>query len=65
MSELDKEPDILSDKDVARILFKEKCKPSSWKTCQKLAREGRIRGQKIGQNWRFHKDAVRDFLLSK
>jgi excisionase family DNA binding protein len=59
------EDEIYNDRQVAKILFKDTLKPNSWKTIQKMARQGLIRGQKIGRGWRFHKDAVKDFLLRK
>lgn len=52
---------ILTDREVAGIL--KLGKVNSWKTVQKLAREGRIRGQKIAGKWRFHPSAVEDFLM--
>lgn len=30
----------------------------------KLAQEGKVPGQKIGKHWRFHKDAIDDWLKS-
>lgn len=63
MTEMD---DVLTDREVAQILFKDQCKPFSWKSVQRLARLGEIRGNQIGRgSWRFHKDAVKDFLLKK
>lgn len=31
-------------------------------TLYRLAQEGRLPGQKIGKHWRFHKEAVDDWL---
>lgn len=31
-------------------------------TLYKLAREGKLPGQKVGRHWRFHKDAVDSWL---
>ncbi len=28
----------------------------------KLAQEGKVPGQKVGKHWRFHKDAIDDWL---
>lgn len=56
--------DVLTDRELARFLFKDKCRPTSWKTIQKMARDGDIRGQQIGRgSWIFHMDAVKDFLM--
>jgi excisionase family DNA binding protein len=34
-------------------------------TLYKLAQEGSIPGQKVGKHWRFHKDAVDDWLRQR
>ena len=31
-------------------------------TLYKLAQEGSVPGQKVGKHWRFHKDAIDDWL---
>jgi len=31
-------------------------------TAYKLAQEGKVPGQKVGRHWRFHKEAVEDWL---
>ena len=31
-------------------------------TLYKLAQEGKLPGQKVGRHWRFHRDAVDDWL---
>jgi len=31
-------------------------------TTYKLAQEGKLPGQKVGRHWRFHKEAVEDWL---
>jgi len=31
-------------------------------TLYKLVREGRVPSQKVGRHWRFHKDAIDDWL---
>lgn len=55
---------VMTDRDVAKLLFKERHTTNSFKTIQKFAREGKIRGQQIGRrSWLFHEDAVRDFLM--
>lgn len=51
--------EVLTDRQLADIM------KVHWKTIQHLARLGDIRGQKIGKKWRFHRDAVRDYLLSR
>jgi len=33
-------------------------------TLYKLAQEGRLPGQKVGRQWRFHKDAIDRWLAS-
>lgn len=64
MEELNQQEEVMSDREVAKFLFKERCKPTSWRTIQKMARQGKIRGQQIGMGgWVFHRDAVRDFLM--
>lgn len=57
--------EIVTDRELAKLLFKGALwSPTSWKTVQRMAREGLIRGQKVGRGgWVFHKDAVRDFLM--
>lgn len=51
----------LTDRDVAAMLkLRNK---TSWKTVQKYAREGKILGKQIGNQWRFHPIAVENFLL--
>ena len=34
-------------------------------TIYKLSREGALPAQKIGRNWRFHKDVIDDWLKGK
>ena len=34
-------------------------------TLYKLAQEGKVPGQKVGKHWRFHKDAVDNWLASR
>lgn len=64
MEELIKEDEIIDDRTLAKLLFKERCKPTSWRTIQKMARQGLIKGRQIGMGgWVFHRDAVRDFLM--
>lgn len=60
-----RDAEIITDKELAAILFKDELKPTSWKTIQKMARSGDIKGKQVGRSWRFHRDAVRDFLLSR
>ena len=31
-------------------------------TLYKLAQEGKVPGQKVGKHWRFHRDAIDDWL---
>ncbi len=62
-SSLNKEDDVLSDREVANMVFKDDLKPSSFRSIQKLAREGVIKGVLVGGKWRFHREAVRDFLM--
>lgn len=57
--------DILDDREVAKLLFGAKCKTNSWKTIQRMARNNEIRGKLVGRQWRFHREAIRDFLFKK
>ena len=34
-------------------------------TLYKLAQEGKIPGQKVGRHWRFHKDAIDEWLKNQ
>ena len=34
-------------------------------TLYKLAQEGALPGQKVGKHWRFHKDAIDDWLARR
>lgn len=64
MEELNNQEIIMSDRELAKFLFKDKCKENSWRTVQKMAREGTIRGQQIGRGgWVFHIEAIKDFLM--
>lgn len=58
-----KEDEILSDKQIAEMVFKDRLKANSYKTIQKLAREGAIKGVLVGKSWRFNREAVHDFLM--
>lgn len=60
-----KEDCIYSDRDVAKLLFKDKMTPWSVKTVQQWARSGELRGRKTGYRWTFYGRAVKDFLLRK
>lgn len=35
---------------------------TSRSTLYKLAQDGKLPGQKVGRRWRFHKDAIGDWL---
>jgi excisionase family DNA binding protein len=37
----------------------------STSTLYKLAQDGALPGQKLGKRWRFHKDAIDDWLKSQ
>lgn len=64
MEDLNKEEEIMTDREVAKFLLKDKWKPNSWRTIQKMAREGKLNGKQMGMGgWVFHKDAIRDFLM--
>ena len=56
-------PDVLNDKQVAELLGMSS--PHAYQWIQKEARAGRLRGRKVGRFWRFHRDAVMDYLLLK
>lgn len=58
-------PEVVDDRYVARLVFGEKTKKTSWRTVQQWARNGLIKGRKAGYSWKFHRDAVRDFLMGK
>ncbi len=34
-------------------------------TLYKLTQEGKVPGQKVGKHWRFHKDAIDDWLKQR
>lgn len=34
-------------------------------TIYKLAQEGKLPGQKVGRHWRFHKDAIDEWLKNR
>ena len=51
--------EVITDRQLAEILG------VGWKTIQRMARQGEIRGKQVGRAWRFHRDAIRDFLLTK
>lgn len=65
MQEIELMDEIINDRQVAEIIFKNEVKPTSWKTIQKMARNGDIRGKRVGRFWRFHRSAIKDFLLRK
>lgn len=61
-----KEDAVYSDREVAEFLFKDALKPTSWKTIQRMARNGDIQGNQIGRGgWRFLGSAVLDYLDRK
>lgn len=51
--------------DVARIAFGDKRTPFSKKTICAAARRGEILGRKVGREWRFLEEAVKDWLLHR
>ena len=48
--------EIMSIEQLARYL------DISRSTLYKLAQDGKLPGQKVGRRWRFHKDAIDDWL---
>lgn len=57
---------IYTDRELAEILFRNRLKKSSWRTIQKMARNGEIKGVQVGRGgWRFYGSAVQDFLLGR
>lgn len=60
----DLEDEVLDDKGMAEYLSAKNRKVTP-RTVRHYAREGLIRGKKIGKHWFFHRDAGRDYLLSK
>ena len=49
-------PDVMTIDELAGYLQLSKS------TLYKLAQEGKVPGQKVGKHWRFHKDAIDDWL---
>lgn len=55
-----KEPDeVMSIGELAEYL------KISRSTLYKLVQEGRLPGQKLGKRWRFHKDAIDEWLKQR
>ena len=56
---LDPESSVFTIEELARYL------KISKSTLYKLAQEGVLPGQKVGKHWRFHKDAIDEWLCSR
>lgn len=55
--------DVLTDREVAALL---KLSPSfGYKTVQRLARQRKIKGIRVGDLWRFTRRSIRNYLESK
>lgn len=57
---------IYTEKEVAALLYGDRCTPTTWKTVQKMARNGEINGRQTGRGWwLFHSDAIKDYLMMR
>ena len=54
-----KPPDVMTIDELATYLQLSKS------TLYKLAQEGKVPGQKVGKHWRFHKEAIDDWLKNQ
>lgn len=55
--------DVLTDRDVAHLL---KLSPVfGYKTVQRLARQKKIKGMRVGDLWRFTRRSIRNYLEAK
>ena len=52
-------PDVMKIDELAAYLQIAKS------TLYKLTQEGKVPGQKVGKHWRFHKDAIDDWLKQR
>ncbi len=52
-------PDVMKIDELAAYLQVAKS------TLYKLTQEGKVPGQKVGKHWRFHKDAIDDWLKQR
>ena len=52
-------PDVMKIDELATYLQVAKS------TLYKLTQEGKVPGQKVGKHWRFHKDAIDDWLKQR
>ena len=52
-------PDVMTIDELAAYLQLSKS------TLYKLAQEGKVPGQKVGKHWRFHKEAVDNWLMER
>jgi excisionase family DNA binding protein len=56
---IDRHPNVFTIDDLSGYLKIAKS------TLYKLAQEGRLPGQKVGKHWRFHKEAIDNWLKRK
>jgi len=55
--------DILTDRQVAEIFL---LNPrSGWRVVQKMARNGKLKGFKVGDFWRFTRQSIEDYTQRK
>lgn len=52
-------PEVMTIDDLAGYLQVSKS------SLYKLAQEGRVPGQKVGRHWRFHRDAINEWLRAE
>ncbi|MBP7747036.1 MAG: helix-turn-helix domain-containing protein [Phycisphaerae bacterium] len=50
---------------VLTIVELSKCLKISRSTLYELAQDGKVPGQKVGRHWRFHRDAVDEWLKDR
>lgn len=62
MEQVEKSP-LLTDKEAA--IYLKLSSKFGYITVQKWARDGRLRGGKVGDHWRFRKEDLDDFVFSR